>query len=129
MVVVDPIREGEKIVGFAKVTRDMTEHREATLAALETERRFRILVQGVTDYAIFMLDPEGKVSNWNTGAQHIKGYAANEIVGQHFSRFYTPEDCEAGVPWKALQTAEREAGSLPKDGGSARMGAASGPMS
>jgi PAS domain S-box-containing protein len=108
MVVVDPIRDNDKIVGFAKVTRDMTEHREATLAALETERRFRILVQGVTDYAIFMLDPEGKVTNWNTGAQHIKGYTADEIVGQHFSRFYTPEDREAGVPRKALQTAERE---------------------
>jgi PAS domain S-box-containing protein len=108
MVVVDPIREGDKVVGFAKVTRDMTEHREATLAALETERRFRLLVQGVTDYAIFMLDPEGTVTNWNTGAQHIKGYTADEIVGQHFSRFYTPEDREAGVPWKALQTAERE---------------------
>jgi PAS domain S-box-containing protein len=108
MVVVDPIREGDKVVGFAKVTRDMTEHREATLAALETERRFRLLVQGVTDYAIFMLDTDGNVSNWNTGAQRIKGYNAEEIVGQHISRFYTPDDREAGVPWKALQTAERE---------------------
>jgi PAS domain S-box-containing protein len=76
MVVVDPIREGDKIVGFAKVTRDVTEQREATLAALETDRRFRLLVQGVTDYAIFMLDTSGVVTNWNTGAQHIKGYTA-----------------------------------------------------
>ncbi|HVI28252.1 PAS domain S-box protein [Hansschlegelia sp.] len=108
MVVIDPIREGDRLVGFAKVTRDMTEHREATLAALETERRFRLLVQGVTDYAIFMLDPQGIVTNWNTGAQRIKGYNADEIVGHHFSRFYTPEDREAGAPLKALQTAARE---------------------
>jgi PAS domain S-box-containing protein len=107
-VVVDPIREGDKLVGFAKVTRDMTESREAHLAALENERKFRLLVQGVRDYAIFMLDPEGRVTNWNTGAQHIKGYTADEIVGQHFSRFYTPEDLAAGVPWKALETAKRE---------------------
>lgn len=108
MVVVDAIREGDRVVGFAKVTRDMTEHRAATLAALETERRFRLLVEGVTDYAIFMLDPEGIVTNWNTGAQHIKGYAADEIVGQHFSRFYTLEDREAGVPSNAIATAARE---------------------
>jgi PAS domain S-box-containing protein len=108
MVVVDPIREGDKIVGFAKVTRDVTEQREATLAALETDRRFRLLVQGVTDYAIFMLDTSGVVTNWNTGAQHIKGYTAEEIVGEHFSRFYTPEDIEAQVPWKALETARRD---------------------
>ena len=107
MVVVDAIREGDRVVGFAKVTRDMTEHREASLAALETERRFRLLVQGVRDYAIFMLDPDGLVTNWNTGAQRIKGYAADEIVGQHFSRFYTPEDREAGTPLRALETATR----------------------
>jgi PAS domain S-box-containing protein len=107
-VVVDPIRQGDKLVGFAKITRDMTESREANLATLESERRFRLLVQGVTDYAIYMLDPKGHVTNWNTGAQHIKGYTAEEIVGEHFSRFYTPEDVEARVPWKALETAEHE---------------------
>ncbi len=107
-VVVDPIRQGDKLVGFAKVTRDMTESREANLATLESERRFRLLVQGVTDYAIYMLDPQGHITNWNTGAAHIKGYTADEIIGEHFSRFYTPEDVEARVPWKALETAERE---------------------
>ena len=107
-VVVDPIRQGDKLVGFAKVTRDMTESREANLAALESERRFRLLVQGVIDYAIYMLDPQGHITNWNTGAQHIKGYTADEIIGEHFSRFYTPEDVEARVPWTALETAERE---------------------
>ena len=108
MVVIDPIRVDGELIGFAKITRDITDQRESALAALQTERRFRLLVQGVTDYAIFMLDPEGVVSNWNTGAQQIKGYTEDEIVGHHFSRFYTPEDVEARVPWKALETAARE---------------------
>lgn len=69
MVVIDPIRRGGKLIGFAKITRDMTEQREAQLAMLESERRFRLLVDGVTDYAIFMLSPDGYVSNWNTGGR------------------------------------------------------------
>ncbi|MBV8616535.1 MAG: PAS domain S-box protein [Acetobacteraceae bacterium] len=108
MVVIDPIHHGGRLVGFAKVTRDMTEQRDAQLAALESERRFRLLVQGVVDYAIFMLDPDGRVTNWNAGAERIKGCPASEIVGQHFSRFYTPEDTAAGLPWKVLETARRE---------------------
>lgn len=108
MVVVDPIWDGDRIAGFAKITRDITEQREAAQAALEAERRFRLLVQGVSDYAIYMLDPEGYVTNWNTGAQAIKGYTADEIIGAHFSKFYTPEDVEAGLPAKALETARRD---------------------
>jgi PAS domain S-box-containing protein len=108
MVVVDAIRDGAELLGFAKVTRDVTEQRKANLAALESERRFRLLVQGVTDYALFMLDPDGRVTNWNTGAQRIKGYASEEIVGAHFSQFYTIEDREAGLPAKELETARRE---------------------
>jgi PAS domain S-box-containing protein len=107
-VVVDPILDGGKLIGFAKITRDMTEQRNTQLAALEAERRFRLLVQGVTDYAIFMLDPEGHVTNWNTGAARIKGYSEAEIVGEHFSRFYTPEDLEVRLPWNALERARRE---------------------
>jgi PAS domain S-box-containing protein len=107
MVVIDPIYQQGNLVGFAKVTRDITDRREAQLAALESERRFRLLVQGVTDYAIFMLNPEGQVTNWNTGAERIKGYTAAEIVGQHFSRFYTREDAESGLPARALATAGR----------------------
>ena len=115
-VVVDRINDEEgKLVGFAKITRDMTEKREAQQALLEAERRFRILVQGVTDYAIFMLDPEGKVANWNVGAQRIKGYTPEEIVGEHFSRFYTPEERDAGVPKRALETA-RETGRYEAEG-------------
>ena len=77
-------------------------------ALLESERGFRLLVQGVTDYAIYMLDPTGHVANWNIGAQRIKGYSADEIVGHHFSKFYTPEDIAAGLPEKGLTTAARE---------------------
>ena len=115
-VVVDRInRENGELVGFAKITRDTTDKRQAQQALLEAERRFRILVEGVTDYAIFMLDPEGRVTNWNTGAQRIKGYSPDEIVGEHFSRFYTPEEFDAGVPAKALETA-RETGRYEAEG-------------
>ncbi|HTJ64289.1 MAG TPA: PAS domain S-box protein [Alphaproteobacteria bacterium] len=108
LVVVDPIRVDGKLVGFAKITRDLTEQRNAQLEALANERKFRLLVQGVTDYAIYMLSPEGVITNWNAGAERIKGYGADEIVGQHFSKFYMPEDAEEGIPGKALAQAERE---------------------
>jgi PAS domain S-box-containing protein len=121
--VLDPIRDGAgNLLGFAKITRDDTERREAALALQESERRFRTLVQGVKDYALYMLDPEGRVSNWNSGAEAIKGYKADEIVGQHFSRFYTEEDRARGEPQRALATAlaegkyEREALRVRKDG-------------
>ncbi|HUH83450.1 MAG TPA: ATP-binding protein [Stellaceae bacterium] len=76
-------------------------------ARRESEGRFRLLVEGVVDYAIFMLDREGFVTNWNAGAQRIKGYAASEIVGRHFSQFYTDEDRENGLPARGLATASR----------------------
>ena len=68
-------------------------------------RAFERLVKSVVDYAIFMLDMDGRVATWNAGAERIKGYAAAEILGQHFSRFYTDEDRAAGVPWAALRSA------------------------
>jgi PAS domain S-box-containing protein len=108
MVAIDAIRRGDRLIGFAKITRDMTEQHAAQLAALETERRFRLLVQGVTDYAIYMLSPEGRITNWNAGAERIKGYASSEVIGEHFSRFYTPEDVDIGLPEKALATAVRD---------------------
>ena len=108
MVVIDSIRQDGKLIGFAKITRDMTEQRAAQLAALESERRFRLLVQGVSDYAIYMLSPAGEVTNWNRGAERIKGYSASEIVGEHFSRFYTPEDTDSGLPEKALNIAHQQ---------------------
>jgi PAS domain S-box-containing protein len=122
MVVIDPIWQDGRLLGFAKITRDMTEQRQAQLAALESERRFRLLVEGVTDYAIFMLNPQGFVANWNRGAERIKGYAASEIIGRHFSLFYLPEDAAAGVPVRALDTArhhgrfEAEGWRVRKDG-------------
>jgi PAS domain S-box-containing protein len=80
----------------------------STMAQLEeSERRFRLLIDAVTDYAIFMLDPTGKVASWNPGAERIKGYTSEEIIGQHFSRFYTDEDRRQGVPQRALGLAEQ----------------------
>jgi PAS domain S-box-containing protein len=122
-VVVDPIfADDGKLIGFAKITRDVTERHEAQAALQESEQRFGMLVQGVHDYAIYMLDPDGRVSNWNTGAERIKGYRAQDIVGQHFSRFYTEEDRARGEPARALATAlaegkyENEAWRLRADG-------------
>jgi PAS domain S-box-containing protein len=85
-------------------TRELT---EALIQLRESERRVRLLVEGVADYAIFMLDTEGVVTNWNSGAERIKGYRSTEIIGQHFSRFYTSEDREAGLPDRALTIAAR----------------------
>ncbi|HVY89041.1 MAG TPA: ATP-binding protein [Hyphomonadaceae bacterium] len=82
---------------------------------ISNDEQFRLLVQGVTDYAIYMLDPEGRVSSWNAGAQRIKQYSAAEIIGQHFSRFYTEEDRANGEPARALRTA-REEGRFEKEG-------------
>ncbi|QDM26343.1 PAS domain S-box protein [Tardiphaga sp. vice352] len=77
-------------------------------ALRQSEERFRLLLKSVTDYAIFMLDTEGRVANWNAGAERIKGYSADEIVGAHFSQFYTPEEIANKVPARALETAARE---------------------
>ncbi len=105
-VVIDPvIGEGGAVIGYAKITRDISDRRLVDEALVASEQRFRLLVQGVHDYAIYMLDPGGHVSNWNAGAEAIKGYTADEIVGQHFTRFAPEEDRAAGAPARALATA------------------------
>jgi len=107
-VVIDPIYdEHGNHLGYAKITRDVTQRKLAEDALRESEQRFRLLVQGVTDYAIYMLSPEGLVTNWNVGAERIKGYSLGEIVGSHFSRFYTDEDRACNMPQHALGTAAR----------------------
>lgn len=107
-VVITALRdETGGLLGFAKITRDLTKRREEEMALRESEERFRLLVDGVRDYAIFMLDPTGRVDTWNAGAERIKGYRASEIIGRHFSTFYLPEDVAAGKPARELEIAER----------------------
>jgi len=116
LAVIDAIKDEDgKLIGFAKITRDMTERQREQTKLLESERRYRHLVEAVVDYAIFQLDADGVVATWNPGAQRIKGYAPDEIIGRHFSTFYTPEDRAAGVPARALATA-RDGGRFETEG-------------
>lgn len=122
-VVIDAIRDpAGQLLGFAKITRDLSERKLAEAELKRSAEQFRLLVQGVTDYAIYMLDPSGHVASWNAGAQRIKGYSPEEIIGQHFSNFYTEDDKAIGLPTTALDVAakdgrfEREGWRLRKDG-------------
>jgi len=122
-VVIDAIHDENGVLrGFAKVTRDITDKKQAAEQLHASEERFRLLVQGVTDYAIYMLSPEGLVTNWNGGARRIKGYEEAEVIGTHFSRFYSSEDRANGLPDRALRVAleqgrfESEGWRVRKDG-------------
>ncbi len=95
-------------LGFAKVTRDMTDRRNAAELLRQSEERLRMLVESVKDYAIFMLSPDGTIASWNTGAQQIKGYRPDEIIGRHFSVFYPPEAIASGHPQRELEIATRD---------------------
>jgi PAS domain S-box-containing protein len=108
-VVITPLRdEMGTLLGFAKVTRDLTERRLAEETLRASEERFQLLVQSVRDYGIFMLDPKGYIASWNQGAFHIKGYTAQEAIGRHFSMFYPADDVAAGKPAWELEVAIKE---------------------
>ncbi len=113
--VIDALYEDGVLIGFAKITRDVSERQTAENALQDSERHFRLLVSNVTDYALYMLDPEGQVSSWNAGGERIKGYTPAEIIGQNFSRFYTEADRAAGRPARALRIA-RETGRYEEEG-------------
>ena len=103
----NPIETDQGIMVLSAIV-DITGRKAAAEALRESEQRYSVLVDGVTDYAIYMVDPNGIITNWNRGAQRIKGYRTEEIVGQHFSRFYTEEDRAANAPQQSLESAARD---------------------
>jgi len=108
-IIVTSLRDAEgNLTGFAKVTRDITERWQTEQALRESEERFRILVEQIHDYAIFLLDPKGHITTWNAGAARIKQFQAHEVLGKHFSLFYTPEDVHDGKPQRLLAIADRD---------------------
>jgi PAS domain S-box-containing protein len=106
-VIISAIRSptGE-LLGFSKVTRDLSERRLADERLRQSELRLRLLIESIQDYAIFMLDPSGRVTTWNQGAQNITQYTADEILGQHLATFYPPELAMSEFPQKELDTAQ-----------------------
>lgn len=122
-VVITALHEpGGQLIGFSKVTRDLSERKAQEERLRQSEENLRLLIEGVEDYAIYRLDTDGTVASWNRGAQRIKGYSADEIIGQSYLRFYMDEDVAAGQPQRDLASAstnnrsEREGWLVRKDG-------------
>ena len=115
-VVITALRDDDgELIGFTKVTRDLTERRRHEEALRRSEERFRLMTDAVTDYAIFLLDPAGHISSWNDGARRIKGYAAEEVIGKHFSIFYPEKELQRGWPEYELKVT-REQGRFEDEG-------------
>src|SRR5262249_9691126 len=100
---------------FSKITRDLTERRRQEETLRQSEERFRVLTEGVKDYAIFVLDTDGRVASWNSGAQRITGYPAEEITGRHFAGFYPQAAIDEKLPEQGLAMA-REQGRFEDEG-------------
>lgn len=122
-IIITPLYDNKRqLLGFSKITRNLSKRRKAVQALIESEERYRLLVSGVKDYAIFMLDKEGNIISWNSGAERIKGYKFEEVAGRHFSLFYTEEDLRDGKPARELKIAkekgkyEEEGWRIKKDG-------------
>jgi PAS domain S-box-containing protein len=122
-VIITALRDDHgKLLAFSKITRDLTARKLQEESLRQSEERFRLLVDGVQDYAIYMLSPEGMITSWNLGARRIKGYEASEVIGSHFSRFYSSDDIALGKPWGELAIAkehgraEEEGWRVRKDG-------------
>ena len=125
-------RDSSRVADLEKqvnaLTRELAGAREAERQLLHSSAQFAVLVQSIKEYAIYMMDSAGHIISWNSGAERIKGYSRDEIIGQHFSRFYIDVDRKSGLPTKALRQRSPTASSRENDGVSAKMAVNSGQV-